>query len=180
MAGVKALRQERYWCLSGTTGGSCGPSSRRVSRDGVRGVWGRERLIMSLWAIVKPSTMIIGERGVSPHQPAHLSSPTCFQHCLSKGTRRCSHWCPPTLHTGHGQSILFTLLHPKGAPPPCLGTFQLASHLAAGPRLFGPWRDFPSCSSPSLFMKMTLLHEPPRAVPLVQASVQLSLYLFLQ
>lgn len=37
---------------------------------------------MSLRDIVRPSTMIIGGRGASPNQPAHLSSPTCFQRCL--------------------------------------------------------------------------------------------------
>lgn len=70
-------------------------------------------------------------------------SNTAFKKEQGEGAASDTH---PTLHTGNGLSILFNPPPPQGAPPPWLGTFQLASSLAAGLRLFGPWRDFASCS----------------------------------
>lgn len=68
---------------------------------------------------------------------------TALKKYQGEGAARGAH---PTLHTGKGLSILFNPPPPQGAPPLWLGTFQLASSLAAGLRLFGPWRDFASCS----------------------------------
>lgn len=53
-----------------------------------------------------------------------------------------------------------------GSSPSRAGNLQLASHLAAGPRLFGAWTDFLSSSSRQrrLFTKPQL-EGPPRVAP---------------
>ena len=116
-------------------------------------------MIMSSQATVRPSTIMTdvwGGEGLQTNQhtsPPRPVSHTTFKKQQGEGTGRGAH---PALHTGSGLSLLRDCPAPQGAPPPRLGTFQLALGLAAGPRLFGAWSDFPSCSSRCLFMKMTL------------------------
>lgn len=104
---------------------------------------------MSLQAIVRTSTMIVSVWGGDGPKPAKVGvldrnvSDTAFKKHQGEGATSDADL---TLHTDNGLSILFNPPPPQGAPPPWLGTFQLASSLAAGLCLFGPWRDFASCS----------------------------------
>lgn len=103
---------------------------------------------------------------------AHLSCNACLQ-----GLSEVTGDGAPTLHTAMGSASLCNLLHPQALLLPGRGpSSQLAPRLAAGPCLFGEtFRAAPL----RLFMALTLLHEPPRAVLWVPSSAQLGLLLYL-